>query len=133
MSYESKVFLIDRNEHESANGIWVYGDEIARFELSCMGHQKYNGVEFRDLFKTPVDFDLYENPDKEEAGENYYKEDMCGAICKYTNDIDGVIAWLEQSEAADHRRRAKLLLNFLRCVKYSSGDFRQLVIVHYGY
>lgn len=129
MGYESKIIVVDRNQHED----WVYGGEIARFDLSKMGYDHHNGKEFRELFTIPVDFDLNVNSSDDVVPASFYREDCYGEICKYTEDIDEVIAWLEQSEARDPYRRAKLFLNFLRVLKDSVSDFRQIVLVHYGY
>lgn len=129
MGYESKIIIVDRNQHSA----WIHGGEIARFDLSKMGYARYDGKMFRDLFTIPVDFDLYVNSSSEPVPDSFYREDNYGEICKYTENIDEVISWLEQSEKSEPYRRAKLFLNFLRVLKESKRDFRQLVLVHYGY
>lgn len=129
MGYESKIIVVDREQHDT----WTYGGEIARFDLSKMGHDRYNRKKFRELFTIPVDFDLYVNSSDEIVPDSFYREDCYGEICKYTENIDEVISWLEQFEAHEHYRRAKLFLDFLRVLKDNLADYRQIVLVHYGY
>ena len=142
MGYESKIIIVDRRENECPNGNkWVHGSEIVRFDMSKMGYEKYpvynydDRRAFRDLFTIPVDFDLYVNQESKDEvpPPEFYREDCYGEICKYTTDIDAVIAWLRQSEAHDHYRRAALLLDFLVSLRQHTEDWTQLAIVHYGY
>ena len=137
MGYESKIIVVDRHEHEAKNGLpgWVYGDELARFNLCKMGYDRFDGVLFRELFTVPVDFDLYVNNeelDKTDPPE-YWREDMYGERCKYTTDINRVISWLGQSEQHDHYRCAALFIDFLRALKEHESEYRQICLVHYGY
>lgn len=131
MGYESKIIVVERHQHDS----FVFGDELARFDLCKMGYDFHDGKQFRNLFTVPVDFDLYVNQSSssEEETEDFYRVDKYGEHCKYTTDIDGVIGWLELSEAHDHYRRAALLLDFLRVLKSRQNEYGQLVLVHFGH
>lgn len=135
MGYESKIIIMDRHEHTTPNnGKWIGALEIATFDLSKMGYEKVNGKEFTDIFKTPIDFDLYiqnEDPSTVYPAE-YWREDCYGEHCKYTT-IENVIDWLEQSKVAKTYRRAKLLLNCLYSFRDIQNEFTQLCVVHYGY
>jgi hypothetical protein len=136
MGYESKIIIVDRKAYDQENGnTWVYGDEVARFDLCKMGYAIFNYKRFRDLFTVPVDFDLYVNREDPNANYDpeYFRQDCYGEHCKYTTDIDSVIFWLEQSEKNDPYRRAKLFLDFLRVLKENAKDFNELCLVHYGY
>lgn len=62
MSYESRIFIVERHEHKT----WVYGNEIARFDLCKMGYYMFDGKSFRDLFKKEIDFDLNINVEDKE-------------------------------------------------------------------
>lgn len=130
MGYESKIIIVDRKAHD---GGFVFGDELARLDLSKMGYDLFDGKMFRDLFSTPIDFDLNVNSSDEVVPDSFYREDRYGEHCKYTTDIDGVIEWLERSEEHDHYRRAALFLDFLRVLKTHQGEYNQICLVHYGY
>lgn len=143
MGYESKIVVIDRREHEATekHPAWVYGSEIARFDLGKMGYEKYpvNNYDdlrtFRDLFTVPIDFDLsVQNEDSNTVyPDEYWREDMYGEHCKYTTDIDSVIAWMERYLEHDDYRRAALFYDFLRVLKEHEDEYQQIVLVHYGY
>ena len=130
MSYESKVLVINRSEIPN---LCVSGQELARFDLACMGYDKFNGKEFPELFSTPIDFNLYVNHSDEVVDDSFYREDCYGKHCNFTRDIDEVIAWLEESQRHEPYRRAEMLLNFLKLFKYQVGQFDDICLVHYGY
>lgn len=135
MGYESKIVIMDRHEYKKPNGDkWIFALEISTFDLSKMGYEKANGHTFHDIFKTPIDFDLYiQNEDANNVyPAEYWREDCYGEHCKYTT-IENVIAWLEQSKTAKTYRRAKLLLNCLYSFRDIQNEFTQLCVVHYGY
>lgn len=130
MSYESKVLVIDRTPGWRA----TIGREIARFDLCSMGYDVYDGKCFRELFTTPIDFDVYvRSQEEDDETEDFYRTDCYGEHCKYTKDFDSVISWLEQAEEKEHYRRAKLFLNFLKGLRDSVKEFDELVLVHYAY
>lgn len=138
MGYESRVFVIERHEYDMPNGSkWVFGDELARFDLSKMGYEIVDNKYFSDVFKTEIDFDLHdigEDPNAEEYNEEDYRFDRYGAHCKWAT-IDQVLHWLENSEVlqVEHYRRAVMLYDALKMFKAHEADFGQLVVVHYGY
>ena len=131
MSYESKVFIIERIETESG---WVGGAEIARFELCCMGYELVNGRGFRDIFKTPIDFDLDLNVNEE--SEYYkpelYREDAYGTPCKSAS-IPFVLDWLEHSRVLHEYRRAALFYDFLKVLQSRANEYGEILLVHYGH
>lgn len=130
MSYESRVFVIDRHDHGDG---FVYGGEIARFNLSSMGYEYVSGKQFRDVFKTPIDFDL--DIPADESGEykpELYREDCYGHSCKYAT-IAAVMEWLEKSTVLREYRRAKLFYDFLKVMQEHESEYREIVLVHYGY
>lgn len=44
MGYESKIIVVERHVHDNPDGgTWVYGSEIARFDLSKMGYEQVWG------------------------------------------------------------------------------------------
>lgn len=130
MGYESKVIVINRDEIPN---LWAVGQELARFDLSCMGYETYNGKMFPELFTTPVDFNLYVRTTDEVVDEEFYRKDNYGEHCKYTANLDEVISWLEEAEKKEHYRRARMLLNFLKAFKDQIDEYDEIVLVHYGY
>lgn len=136
MGYESKIIIVERTEHElQDSNKWVCGGELARFDLSKMGYDRFDGKCFTDLFTVPIDFDLYVNQEQSDElpPPNFYREDCYGEHCKYTADLDGLIGWLEQSEEHEHYRRAALFLDFLRVLKDHKDEYNEICLVHYGY
>ena len=135
MGYESKIIIVHRIESEKADGgKYVYGDEIARFDLCKMGWSEVRGVSFPGLFKNEIDFSLYnvnehDDPEKEYP-ERHYREDAYGEICKWAS-ADKVIYWLEKSNVTKEWCRARLLLNFLKSLQ--SENLSNICVVHYGY
>ena len=135
MGYESKIVIAERSENKTPNGkTLVWGNEIARFDLSKMGWDEVNGKSFPALFTHEIDFDIYINPEQYDKimPDNYFREDMYGDICKWAS-VDTVIDWLEASGVANTYRRAKLFLGFLRVLRDQRKDYGQLCVVHYGY
>ena len=130
MSYESQVFIIERYETDSG---FVFGAEIFRFELCCVGYEYVNGRQFRDVFKTPIDFDLDLNVDEE---SDYYKpelyrEDKYGAACKGAT-LSSVMDWLKHSDALS-QRRVSLFYDFLKVLQSRANEYGELLLVHYGH
>lgn len=133
MSYESRVIIVNRRETEN----FVFGSEIARFELSAMGREMVNYRTFCDVFKTPIDFNLYGMPEiwtdpEETHPDQHYREDAYGAHCKMAS-VDDVLAWLEASNTAKEYRRARLLQDFLVCMKEEMNNFDDVRVVHFGH
>ena len=48
MGYESRLFIIKRNEYEIGDGTWISGQKLAEIELCCVGHNK-NCVYFNEI------------------------------------------------------------------------------------
>ena len=130
MGYESKIIVVERFKPDMTDGKG-YGDEIARFDLSKMGYETVDGIPFRGVFHTPIDFDLYGMYREIEKDSDYYT-DCYGEHCKWAT-IEEVKAWLEKSEVLKTYRRAKLFYDFLCALEQRQSDFRQIVLVHFGY
>ena len=116
MGYESKVYIVERSEHET----YVYGEVVATYDLCKV---MYDG--WRELFKTPIDFDIFADD-----GETAIKEDMYGDSLKYAplDDVKEYIGGLMKK--SDYRRLAPFygLLN-----GFDESKWRQLVVVHFGH
>lgn len=121
MSYESRIFVVERNEIENRDGTsYVYAEKIADIKMSSM----YQG--FTDLFDKEVDYELYID-----SGEKSTSTDCYGEKMRYTN-IKTVIDFLEKliSDGEDYRRLF-MLLGLLKGINES--QWNDIQIVHYGY
>lgn len=124
MGYESKLYVMNRNEYEYVNRDGeerkdVYAIEIARFDMCKMVPS------FRDLFTEPTDFDVYGD------GGEPIKADCYGVALAYA-PARKVAEWLEGEIGRDDYRRLKPLLAFLKAAEAEHWD-GELVVVHYGY
>lgn len=126
MGYESKIIFVDR--HSNMIGTW--GNEICRFDLSCMGSYIINGKTFKELFIIPIDFDLNVN----KVDDEHLRTDNYGEYCCYTN-VDTIITWLESYLEIINYRRAELFLSFLYIMKeqINNNRWNEICVVHYGY
>ena len=121
MSYESRIFVVERNEIENRDGTsYVYAEKIADVKMCSM----YNG--FRDLFDKEVDYELYID-----SGEKSTSIDMYGDKMKYT-DVQTVIDYLEKLiNSGETYRRLSLLLGMLKGI--DTSQWNDIQVVHYGY
>lgn len=120
MGYESRVYAMLRYEPKSG---FVFAEKIAVFDLACMGYK------FPKLFKKDLDFTFYSDFQGTEEETDCYGEKI-----KCTEDIDGVIEWLESNEKIDPYRRQRLFLDFLKSAKnIPDCEQEKLVLCHYGY
>ena len=121
MSYESRIFVVERNEIENRDGTsYVYAEKIADVKMCSM----YNG--FRDIFDKEVDYELYID-----SGEKSTSTDMYGDKMKYT-DVQTVIDYLEKLiDSGETYRRLSLLLGMLKGI--GTSQWNDIQVVHYGY
>ena len=121
MGYESRVFVVDRNEIKHNDGTaYVYAEKIADIKMSCM----HNG--FTNLFNKKVDYELYID-----NGDESTQTDKYGEVMSYT-DCKTVIDYLEKLMAdGENYRRLNLLLGLLKGIDES--QWSEIQIVHYGY
>lgn len=121
MGYESRVFVVNRNEiNRGIDAPYVFAEKIADIKMACMG----NG--FSELFKKKVDYELYIDSCDESTQTDMYGEVMTYADCKT------VINYLEKLIAdGENYRRLSLLLGILKGIDESQWD--EIQIVHYGY
>lgn len=124
MGYESKAFVIQR--HECGESL-VLGFEIARVDVSCAG-------DFKNIFTTPIDFEVRSMATNEVGDEILITEDEYGKPLTYA-PIREVIKWLEEEMKKDSYRRYRLLYNLLTELTTDVwSDIRdELVVVHYGH
>ena len=121
MSYESRIFVVERNEIENRDGTsYVYAEKIADVKMCSM----YNG--FKNIFDKEVDYELYID-----SGEESTSTDMYGDKMKYT-DVQTVIDYLEKLiDRGETYRRLPLLLGMLKGI--DTSQWNDIQVVHYGY
>ena len=123
MGYESRIFVVNRSEHEGYGENakpYVYAEKIADIKMSKM----YDG--FTPLFNEEVDYELYIDNENESTNTDKY-----GAVMTYT-DCKTVIGYLENLIAkGENYRRLSMLLGLLKGIDES--QWNEIQIVHYGY
>jgi hypothetical protein len=120
MGYESRVFIVNRNETEHNNKVYVWGEKIADIKMGSM----YNG--FTDLFSKKIDYKIFVDSVEEDTQTDKYGDTMT-----YTN-CETVITYLENLIAnGENYRRLTMLLGLLKGIDESQWD--NIQVVHYGY
>lgn len=120
MSYESRIFVVNRTEVNNVTSVYVWGEKIADIKMGSME----NG--FSELFTNKIDYELYvDNADEPTRTDKY------GAVMTYT-DRNTVIDYLEEQIAnGDNYRRLTVLLGLLK--GFDEAQWDELQVVHYGY
>lgn len=121
MGYESRVFVVNRNEIKHPDGTaYVYAEKIADIKMSCMC------TEFKNLFDKKVDYELFID-----NGVESTQTDKYGDVMTYT-DCKAVIDYLEKLIASgDNYRRLTVLLGLLKGI--NEEQWVNIQVVHYGY
>ena len=120
MSYESRIFVVNRIKHNFVTGSYVWGEKIADVAMCrmCDG--------FPDLFTEEIDYELYIDNSDESTNTDKY-----GDVMTYT-DLKTVIDYLEEQIAnGDNYRRLTVLLGLLK--GFDETQWNELQVVHYGY
>lgn len=122
MGYESRIFIMDRNENEAPNGEkYTWAEKIAMVNMCKMGYD--NG--FHELFTEPIDYKIFID------GETETDVDRYGEHLKSAT-VQTVIEWLKKEiSVADYYRRMGPLLGLLE--GFNESDWSELQVVHYGY
>lgn len=128
MGYESRIHILRRAtvERENRETPYIYAEEIAEFNLCCLGYER--GRIVRDAFKTPIDFNLYAN------GDEPTREDAYGEPLKYCGIRELNKALLEFYEKEKYRRIPPLIACLSALIDDSDAwTDGELIAVHYGY
>lgn len=126
MGYESRIYVMKRSEitFENRERPYILAEEIAMFDLRCLGYEHGNIV--RDAFKTPIDFPFF-------YGDDTTTTDAYGDALKYCK-IEELIAALSEYSEHEHYRRVPPLAALLSALadsnEWTDGE---LIAVHYGY
>lgn len=121
MGYESRVFIVNRNEIKHGNGKgYICAEKIADIKMASM----CNG--FTDLFDEKIDYELYID-----NGDEATQTDKYGEVMTYT-DCKTVIDYLEKLIAdGEDYRRLTMLLGLLKGI--NEEQWNDIQVVHYGY
>ena len=120
MAYESRIYIMRKSEY-----VPEHAEEIAKIKLAnCDFGLFYDRKDFRDLFKTPIDFIFTDEFDNDLSVDKY------GDEVKYT-DIQTVVNFLEKAEAADPFWRLPPAIAMLKA--FGEYNDPNLIVVHYGY
>lgn len=121
MGYESRIFIMDRNENEAPNGEkYTWAEKIAMVNMCKMGYD--NG--FHELFTEPIDYKIFID------GETETDVDRYGEHLKSAT-VQTVIDWLEKEIKTEDYRRLPVLLGLLK--GFQTDRWSELQVVHYGY
>lgn len=121
MGYESRIFIMDRNENEAPNGEkYAWAEKIAMVNMCKMGYDSG----FHELFTEPIDYKIFID-DEHDVDEDCYGEHL-----KYAT-VQTVIDWLEKEIGKDDYRRLPVLLGLLK--GFQTDRWSELQVVHYGY
>ena len=139
MGYESKVYIVERHEHNKTVGgepidpPIINSIVLASYDLCKMGGMDF-APEFYNAFKKEIDyklwlpsFDDYGNETTADVDEDCYGEHMKSA------NIDELIEALKVCEQRDHYRRIPPLVAMLEAFAAEKDEWNELQVVHYGY
>jgi len=120
MGYESRLYVVNRFVASNWNN-HVFAERIAQFDMCSVGWNPDK------VFTEPIDFYLFYDND---GNGNPVYDDKYGKRCHMAS-VSTVIEAIEKLEEADHYRRFKPLLGFLKSLDESEWD--DLRVVHFGY
>ena len=118
MGYESRLYVVNRVK-ESWTGDEAWAEQLAVFNMCCVGWNP------DDIFIEPIDFII-----DYDRNEMPVYDDCYGKRCHMAS-VSAVIEAVEKLEEADHYRRFKPLLGFLKSLDEEEWD--DLRVVHFGY
>lgn len=115
MGYESKLIVVNRDSNSILDYVWA--EVIAEFKMSCLPWNH------RDIFQTPIDFDIYVNG--EPTRKDCYGEHCQMAKPDYVADV------LEEMAKEENYRRYSPVIGMLR--GFDKNEWDDLEVIHYGY
>jgi hypothetical protein len=120
MGYESRIYVIDKCEHESLkHGDKFWGEIVGSFDLSRVHGQVLDAIS-----KYPKS-NCYIFAEGDERTTDMYGDEFTEI------PLEDMIEILEDAEVADHYRR------YLPCIGMLKGfrkkDWGNLVVIHFGY
>ena len=118
MGYESKLVVVQKWAFQDSES---FGETIAELNLSCMGK---NFFPISETFENEMN-GKYIYLDGEQVTEDKYGDKL-----RYTS-VEKLLKILYKCEAEEHYRRAELAINTLK--SFTSQDWDNVVVVHYGY
>ena len=118
MGYESKLIVVEK---WSVEGTSSFGDTIAVIKLSGMPNSFFP---IEETFENEIEAPVFMGDSEMET------EDKYGKKLRYTS-VEKLLKVLYKCEAEEHYRRTELAINTLKT--FTSKDWNDIVVVHYGY
>ena len=118
MGYESKLIVVEK---WSAPNTFSMGDTIAEIKLSKMSNSFFP---IEETFENEIESPVFMG-DSESVTEDRY-----GKKLRYTS-VEKLLKVLYKCESEEHYRRTELAINTLK--SFTSKDWDDIVVVHYGY
>lgn len=128
MSYESKILIVDvhreKNPHSKNYGKVYYVENIATFDMSCMGYE--NG--WRELFSNPIDYEVYVTSEDKSTKIDKYGEKI------KSGNFDKIINWLDTHNNTGLHNSSKRITPLVEMLKgFNKNEWDDLQIIHFGY
>lgn len=116
MGYESKLVVVRKWEIDASS----FGETIAELNLCKMPHSFFP---INETFECEVDKPIFLG--HEEVSKDCYCETL-----RYTS-VEKLLKILYKCENEEHYRRTEMAINFLK--SFTTSDWDNIVVVHYGY
>ena len=129
MGYEHKIIVAQKvvNDQVVNRDLDIFSITLAEMKLS----RTDSG--FDNLFTKKIDWQIFSDYPCNDCNHDIeITTDCYGDTCTYTDDIQSVIAWLEQENHKEHYRRYTPAIAMLKAYAAESWDW-PLIIIHYGY
>lgn len=137
MGYETKVYVIHQVENttEDENGkqyVSRFNQVLASVNMSKV-YGDFNKMFTKELEKEDKNIVLYDVNGKQTRKDKYNKPLL------YTDDIEKVVKYLENSLETEYYRRDALLLGLLKGIKAEDWNFnstkfsQRIILATYGY
>lgn len=129
MGYEHKIIVAQKvvNDQVVNRDPDIFSITLAEMKLSRTGSG------FDELFTKEIDWQLFSDyPCIDCKRDIEITTDCYGDTCTYTDDIQSVIAWLEQKNYQEHYRRYTPAIAMLKAYVAENWD-HPLILIHYGY
>lgn len=117
MGYESKLIVVEKWNEPNDFSI---GKTIAEVNL-CVMPNSFFPIE--ETFENEIEAPVF-------MGTSVEAEDKYGKKLRYTS-VEKLLKVLYKCEAEEHYRRTEMAINTLKT--FTSKDWHNIVVVHYGY
>lgn len=118
------MYIEKKNPHSKNYGKVYYAENIATFDMSCMGY--VNG--WRELFSNPIDYEVYVTSEDKSTKIDKYGEKI------KSGNFDKIINWLDTHNNTGLYNSNKRITPLVEMLKgFNKTEWDDLQIIHYGY